>query len=500
MARILTPTGWRNVTVNTQRVQGFKIFNEELDPTQINAVRKWPRDPKAIAATNHYFGANNNVKNDQLEDTQNKSEVHKEVEKHLNQPIHVNDYRGGKIKDKYGRDVKLGAVLQKTKAAPALVNKFANDSTRQGTKFAGLHVHVTRSPEGVAGQTSGNQSWANTSCKHFSYGSENHYLKNEVKHGTVASYLKDHSGKELARATLQPHINKKGDTAYRVTSHYGIDHAGFKDHAEKLATKLSHQTGDKTEVYKIHHKVHNDSEGHGGEVIKHILHPHLDHNDIHKIVDNEKESTHINNRRRLLNLALNHPNADHTHFDKVLSSKNVHSSTLSTIGIHKNANAGHLHKILNVPTSNASNFKYDALTNKNIDHSHITKALNDVNVNLRRAALQHPNANADHISKGLHDKIWTVRATAIGHRNATADHITKALSDNHSNVRHTAIRHLNANVNHISKGLKDEDPRVRIAAAKHSNATADHISKAMNDKDSDVRIAVAKRKQSDVPW
>ena len=469
MTKILTPTGWRYVNVNPQRIHDFKFFTEELNATQVDDVRSWPRDPKAVKATDHYFGVNNNTKDHQLEDTQDKSEVHKEVERHLNQPIHVNDYRSGKIKDKYGRDVRLGSALQKAKAPLTLVNKFANDSTRQGTKFSGLHVHVTRSPEGVAGQTSGTQSWASTSCKHFVKGIERGYLKHEVKHGTVVSYLKDHTGKELARATLQPHVNDKGHIAYKVTSHYGIDHAGFKDHANKVAADLSHPTGDKTGVYQMHPKVHNDLVGKYNE---HMLHPHIDH-DLHKIVDNELNTGKSSQR---LNLALNHPNANHTHFDKAINSKNalLDHSTLSIITSHRNATADNLHKILDIQKPDAFH-KQAALAHENIDHTHITKA--------------------------LQDNKWHVRAAAVRHHKATTDHINVGLKDEHVRVRLAAVEHRNATAEHISAGLKDEEDSVRAAAVSHPKATAEHISTGLKDRNEYIRVAAAAAaKKPDLPW
>ena len=509
MPKILTPTGWRMVTIpHAPHVRGFKLFSEELNATQVDDVRSWPRDPKAVRATHHYFGINLDTKDHQLEDTQDKSEVHKEVEKHLNQPIHVNDYRSGKIKDKYNRDVRLGSALQKTKASPQLINKFANDSTRQGTKFSGLHVHVTRSPEGVAGQASGNQSWASTSCKNFVDGIERGYLKHEVKHGTVVSYLKDHTGKELARATMQPHLNKEGRTAYKVTSHYGIDHAGFKDHANKVAADLSHPTGDKSGLYKMHPKVHNDSYDNddiGDDIgkVDTMLHPHIDHAGIHKII-NDAENTD------LVKLAVRHPKATAEHISAGL--KNVHLAIREAAVRHPKATAEHIstglqdnkwhvrEAALEHPNATAEHIstglkdgegsvRVAALRHPNATAEHISTGLKDKDGYVRRAASEHPNATAEHISAGMKDKEWPVRTAAIRHPNATAEHINAGMNDEEWSVRQSAVGHPKANAGHISAGMNDKHPDVRGAAVSHPKATADHISAGLKDENGYVRAA-----------
>jgi t-SNARE complex subunit (syntaxin) len=395
------------------------ILKEELNDKEKKEVSNWERDPKAVKATDHFFGKGNDEKTEELAGTVDKSEVHKAVERHLGREIHPDDYKEGVTNDKYGRKVKIGGVLAKSKADPKLINSFANDSTRQGKRARGLSVKITKSPAGVAGQTSHNQSWENQSCKNYNTGSNNHFLKNEVKHGTVVAYLHDHEGKEIARSTLQPHINDEGHTAYAVDSHYGIDHAGFKQHVKNLAARLSGEHKGGSILYTKHSKVYNDN---GAEK---ILHPNATKEHISKALNDEDDFVR--------SAAIQHPNATKEHIDKALNDKDYQVRSA-------------------------------AIKHPNATKEHISKALNDEDVFVRSAAIKHPNATKEHISKALNDKKSYVRSVAIQHPNATKEHISKALNDEKFYVRSVAIQHPNATKEHISKALNDEDVSVRSAA------------------------------------
>jgi len=445
------------------------VLKEELNDQEKKEVSAWKRDPKAVKATDHFFGKGNDEKTEELAGTVDKSEVHKAVEGHLGQEIHPDDYKEGVTNDKYGRKVKIGGILAKSKADPKLINSFANDSTRQGKRAKGLSVKITRSPAGVAGQTSHNQSWEDQSCKNYNTGSNRHYLKNEVKHGTVVAYLHDHEGKEIARTTLQPHINDEGHTAYDVDSHYGIDHAGFKQHAKNLAKRLSGEHKGGSLIYTKHSKVYNDNR------INNMIHPNTSKEDIDKYL-NDKKST---DARRL---AISHPNATKEHIDKALNDENslVRMSAIQ----NKNATKEHIDKALN---DEDQRVRAEAIKHPNATKEHIDKATNDKEPYVRSVAIRHPNATKEHIDKALNDKDMSVRHAAIRHPNATKEHIDKALNDKDASVRAQAIQRPNATKEHIDKALNDKNPSVRYEAISHPNATKEHIDKALNDKDPYVR-------------
>jgi len=486
----------------------FKNFiKEELndeEKAEVSNNKKWPRDPKAVEATDHFFGKGNDEKHEELAGTVDKSEVHKAVERHLGHEIHPDDYKAGVTDDKYGRKTKIGGMLTKSKADPKLINGFANDNTRQGKKQTGLSVRITRSPEGVAGQTSHNQSWENQSCKNFNTGINRHYLKDEVKHGTVVAYLHNHKGEEIARATLQPHINDEGHTAYAVDSHYGIDHAGFKQHAEDLAKRLSGEHKGGSLVYTKHPKVYSDNEK------ETILHPNATSGNIHDALDNEQEEVR--------KAAASHPNANKIHINRALNDDDY--EVRQAAASNKNATSEHLDKALNdksgiVRIAAASNknatkehldkasddqkhaaVRETAASHPNATSEHLNKALNDEDAHVRKAAASHPNATKEHLDKALNDEYEGVRKAAASHPNATSEHLDKALNDKSDRVRHEAALNKNATSKHLDKALNDETEYVRMAAASHQNASKENLDKAITDGDKNVRVIAVNNKNA----
>jgi hypothetical protein len=452
----------------------IKHLNEELTPKQKKQVSKWERDPKALAHTDHFFGKGNDDHVEPLQGGNDKSEPHRAVEHHLGYEISHEDYKAGKTKDKYGREVKIGSLLQKTKADPKLVQQFANDSTRQLKSQNNLTVHVTRSAAGVAGQTSKGQSWENESCKNFENGSNRDYLEHEVKHGTVVAYLKNHHGHELARATFQPYRNDHGQTVYGHDSYYGPKVKEFQDHVKGLEKRLSasHEPNVSASMYRIHSAVYNDSK------IDTMMHPNVSAEHLHKALD-DKEDVMV----RIA--AAKHPNANAEHLHKALNdeSEYVRAAAAGT----RNANDEHIHKALN------DEYQYvraAAAGNPNANAENLHKALDDEDVNIRRAAARHPNANAEHLHRALSDKdSLVVRLAAAGNPNANAENLHKALNDKNEYVRAAAAEHPNANAEHLHKALSDKSADVREYAAKHPNANAEHLRKAMGDKDEFVRKA-----------
>ena len=81
-------------------------------------------------------------------------------------------------------------------------------------------------------------SWGEISCKNVDTGLNKHYLKDEIKHGTVVVRAHDHNGQEIYRGTLKPY-NNKGSRAYSLDAEYGIKQPDFTDHAIQVAKDLS---------------------------------------------------------------------------------------------------------------------------------------------------------------------------------------------------------------------------------------------------------------------
>jgi hypothetical protein len=486
---------------------------------------------KARADTDHFFGKGNDIVHGEISADsghhEHKSEIHRAVERHLGQEIHHDDYRRGIIKDKYGRDVKIGRLIKDKKLRDA----FASDTTREGSKKGTVFKTSTVRGIEVAGQTNSasnpqhpkGHSWAQLSCKNVDTGSYKNYLENEIRHGTVVHRVHDHTGQEIYRATLQPHHNEEGHVAYAVDSEYGIKHPAFTKSAHEVAKKLSGEY--KPGIFKKHPKVYNDNG------ITKILHTNTTSEHLHKILDHknldmklaainhpyvnaehlfkalnddhwevrEAAASHANVTAEHLNKALNdedhvirtaaarNPNATIKHLDKAINDPSV--SVRAAVAKHPNATAEHLHKALNDKDINIRKF---AASHPNANAEHLHKALNDDYDYVRKAAASNLNANAEHLHKALSDKEWSVREAAVNNPNLNAEHLHKALDDEYFGIREIAASHPNANAEHLHKALNDKDPYVREAAASHPNATAEHLQKALNDESARVRVAALK--------
>jgi len=414
--------------------KNFLLLREELNDKQKEEVSKWPRDPAALAATDHYFDKGNDDIITPLEGTQDKSEIHKKVEAHLGKQISIEDYKKNTTTDKHNRTTGVSKLIKD----PKLLQDFNNDNTRQGKQFTGLSTHTTRSAHGVAGQTSSGQSWEDESCKNFETGSNKKYLEPEVKHGTVVTYLKDHTGKELARATLHPHHNDEGHVAYGLNSYYGIDHADFKDHIDKLSQDLSGPHKGGKIVYKIHPDVYND--------MRHqtILHPGISETGL-----------------------------------KTLQSKNPNNLPLHrAIFNHPNATDKMLHDGIKSDNEDIASI---ALGSSRLKREHIDTALSHSSPFVREAAMDSEKVTKIQLHTALKDSDHDVRMAAMGHPKIDKTHIDAVLSDktNISRVKQTAVRHKYATEDHINQGLSDSDDWVKLAAIRNRNVTTDNITNAL---------------------
>jgi HEAT repeat protein len=460
---------------------------------------------KARAWTDHFFGKDNDIVHGEISTDaghhEHKSEVHRAVERHLGQEIHYDDYRRGLIKDKYGREVKIGRLIKDEK----LRNAFASDPTREGSRKGNIFKTSTVRGIEVAGQTNSKpdphhpkgHSWAQLSCKNVDNGLNKNYLENEIRHGTVVHRVHDHAGQEIYRATLQPHHNERGDIAYAVDSEYGIKNPIFTKSAHEVAKKLSGEY--KPGIFVKHPEVYNDND------ISHILHPNANAEHLHKAL-NDKDwivrlaaAIHLNATAEHLHKVLNdkdflvrkaaasHPNANAEHLHKALNDEDIY--VRKEAASHPNANAENLHKALSDEHPYVREF---AVRNPNANAEHLHKALNDEDDFVRKFAASHPNANTEHLHKALNDEDIYVRKAAASHRNANAEHLHKALNDKNHFVRKAAASHRNANAEHLHKALNDKNWDVRKSAATNPNANAEHLRKALDDKNKRVREAVKK--------
>lgn len=457
------------------------VLSEALNDEQVAEVRKWPRDNKALSHTDHYFGVGNHERVEPLAGTMNKSEVHRKIEQHLGQNIEPMHYKEGHTFDKYNRKVRIGAMLQKTKASESLINDFANDNTRQGKKFTGLTVKTTRSPEGVAGQTSSGQSWENESCKNYESGCNKHYLPHEVKHGTVVSYLHNHEGKEIARATFQPHENDAGHKMYKLNSYYGIHHQGFKDHLEKTEDELSGPHKGGSNVYKIHDKVYNDTRPH----TKYHLHPSTSPDEVEKILNEKTVSSDVL-EHQIVAAGYKHANAHH--IDLGLNS--WHHEVRTIAAAHKNASDAQIHKGLD---DERVYVRAAAASNPSAKEDHLERGLNDYNATVSAAAAENPNLRGEQLERTVkHNPNPDVRGAAIRHNpNITKELLDHGVKDPEFEVRKAVVYHPKATNEHLKAGLADSNRFVRTTAAQNQALKGDLLKYALNHNDVHVASGAA---------
>lgn len=246
--------------------------------------------PEAKARTDHFFGKGVDIKHEKLQGyVPAKSEIHNQVEQHLGRPITPEEYQKGRIKDDYGRDVKIGRMIKND----SLRNKYASDTAREGVnKDPNYRVSIVRGVE-VGGQTNNEpdenhpkgHSWKDISCKNITNGAARDALIPEIKSGTVVVRVHDNTGQEIHRSTLHPFIHeqdhpykKSSRYVYAINSSYGVMHPSFIKHAEDVARRLT--SGSKgldkknpTAAYFVHRDVYDDQ--YNGHSRSYTFHPEL---------------------------------------------------------------------------------------------------------------------------------------------------------------------------------------------------------------------------------
>ena len=496
----------------------------------------------ARKATDHFFGAgNDHVKEDVIGLEPDKSEVHRAVERHLGKQIAPNEYVKGLTKDQHGRDVRLGRLIRDDK----LRNQFANDNARAGSKkSSGHYMTIVRGTE-VAGQTNSQpnaqhpngHSWGDHSCKNIDTGIYKHVLENEIHHGTVVVRAHDHTGQEIYRATLQPHLNTKGNHAYAVDSEYGLKHPAFTAHAHDVAQRLSGSPNMNDPIHRKSDYVYNDNNQHF------ILHPnltaeHLTQLENHPSKEIQWRSTgliphHPNVTSEHLDRLMYHgdhrvreavassPRAEQFHLDSLLADKdpnviitatknpNMSDSSLTHILSNKlqNSSADDIHRMNGAaanPSLRAHHFEilknHDSLTHyqakKEAAGNHVAtedyllhcldkQHPSQISIN----AANNPSASKKVLSKALDHSNMFVRLTAVENPKMNHELLHKALNDRDSDVKQRALEHPRITNDHISKALDDHDLDVVRAAVKHPNISKENLQKALNHPKTSVVLA-----------
>ena len=250
-----------------QFVKLSKLF-EALSEKEKKDVDTWNRGDYGFS--DHAFPSPEDMRTYlPLQDMQINSPHQKAVEKKLKQlGFELDDYMAGTAKDKHGRTISIGKVLNKANDI-RLLDRYNNDPARQQSSAGDdLHVVISRHPYDVAGMTSSGQSWVNQSCMNFNTGSNRHYLKNDIKHGTHVAYLVNKKDKDLehplARIALKPYEPETdedvspNDKILRPEERtYGDAPESFTNVVNRWANK--NFPGNSDAVYRKHKDVYNDS-------------------------------------------------------------------------------------------------------------------------------------------------------------------------------------------------------------------------------------------------
>lgn len=239
-------------------MRSFSEILEELTDAQIKQVNKWTPKNRDVSISKHVMGDKPRIS---IPMESQSAAAHPDVKNHLEQHgMQVKDYTAGTASDKYGREVKIGKALAKTKAPSHVINTFANDSARQAKSHSDLHVVVSNHPHDVAGMSTG-RSWE--SCMTMDTGSNRDYLKHDIKAGTHVAYLThkdDHEAKNpLARLALKPYTSKDGSHSVLrpETTMYGTGNDAFSNTVRKFSE--DHFPLKEKTSYKPHKDLYDDT-------------------------------------------------------------------------------------------------------------------------------------------------------------------------------------------------------------------------------------------------
>lgn len=276
----------------------FKEFlYEELTNKQKDIVDDWGETKAPIEISKHVIPKGQDRIVVPLSDPHD-AMADPRIESHLKQHgYEVADYKRGKAKDKYGREVNIAKVLDKTQAAPVLKHHFLTDPNRSHKLHDNLQVVISRHPYDVAGMST-NQHW--TSCLDMSTGIEAGRLPNEVHSGTHVAYLThkgDDTAKEpLARIALKPFKEEKSDRTVLIPERklYGAATSSFEHTVFNWAN--DHFPLKDNTFYTKHPRVYDDD--------KHDIAAKIDTITPEKIQHLKSASSHVNESNSKLRKSL----------------------------------------------------------------------------------------------------------------------------------------------------------------------------------------------------
>ena len=450
----------------------FRTFLlEYLTDEQRNRHKDVHMTDKARADTDHFFGVGNDKIHGTIEHGE-KSEIHRQLENHLGQTISHEDYSKGTIKDKYGRDAKIGRLIKDEN----LRIQFDKDPARKIGTSPTLKTTTVRGTD-VAGQTNSapnpehpkGHSWGEMSCKNVDTGINKHYLDNEIQHGTVVHFVHDNNGQEIYRATLQPHHNDEGHVAYAVDAEYGIKHPKFTADAERVAKELSGKY--KPGVFTKHPEVYNDS----GDTF--MQHPGATPEHLDQELRSELAKPYEQQHPGKLRMLLTHPKMPSKALSHALDVEESPTDVWILAAKHKNLTGDVLDKAL---SHERPHVVRQAIANPNTTAQHLHRILDtSKDWKAKRDVFYSPNADSSHIEKAIKEGDPDILEAASNHHKATPDQLDR-MSNMHGVVHDEILAHPNVTSWNIDRWLDSDNPRLRQGAASHPKATEANINKALS--------------------
>ena len=162
-----------------------------------------------------------------------------------------------KINDN-NRFIKIGKLLTDN---PKLKNIFDNDPQRALSKTGDKLVVISRHPYDISSQSTG-RGW--TSCMNLIDGSNNNYVLEDIKEGTLIAYLIKADDKNItnpiSRILIKPFVNTnnpKDVALFAEGTQYGTPDNQFKEIVDKWIADIN--GSDKIGMYCLNPKLYNDN-------------------------------------------------------------------------------------------------------------------------------------------------------------------------------------------------------------------------------------------------
>lgn len=484
---------------------GYRLLSlhEELNDEQKKIVDSWGPNDAAKRISGHVIPSHTDRITIPLQQPGEKeAEPHPDVKQHLEKHGYsISDYRGGYANDKYGRQVSIGKVLNKTKAPKNVSDAFLNDPQRAAStkQKSGLKVIISRHPHDVCGMST-DRGWQ--SCmtmkgdkKNPQGGSYNHYLQNDVQQGTHVAYLVHHDDdaikNPLARIALKPFHSDDGTHTilHPETRAYGTADSSFHHTVNAWASKHFPINDDKD--YHRDTNTYQDSPTDTIRSFKKMIkstspydraaafEQHPD-----KITKEHIDKAINDSNSFVREAAVKHPMATSEHIQMAMNDPD--RTVVRTAVRNSNATPEQLHRAMD---HHDTQVVWSALHNKNIDSSHIDKAMQNPDDAVREKAISHPKASIEQLNNAINGGASShIVKAALNNPNITPEHINTALNHDSSIVRGRAAEMATTPEN-IDKALRDDHAHVRAKVASNPNASSAHISKALEDDESTVRTA-----------